>query len=246
MGILLKKLSGGGTTGTGRTAARLAGVAVAGTLVAGTLAGGAAHAGTGQAGQTGQTGQGVSGAAGKLPRDFLLYEAQARKPVKYPEEEEWTISNRRTENFTLNPCGLRSSVGSGRVSARTITYSAPEFHKSEQLVVFRSAGAAHKAFAGLLAQVAKCDRIDTLPVFKVKAHALDAGDEAARVSAQAYGPDGAPAIGGQRTVVVRKGRALAIYVRAGEYSKVRTSDFRVQAKDARKMAAKVCTLRGVC
>ncbi|MGW0586788.1 hypothetical protein [Streptosporangium sp. NPDC002607] len=53
--------------------------------------------------------------------------------------------------------------------------------------------------------------------------------------------------GGRRAVVVREGRALAIYIHGGEYhSEASDAQFAKQLRDARKMAAKVCSLPGVC
>ncbi|MET8051841.1 hypothetical protein ABZU75_30000 [Streptosporangium sp. NPDC005286] len=53
--------------------------------------------------------------------------------------------------------------------------------------------------------------------------------------------------GGRRAVVVREGRALAIYIHGGEYhSEVSDAQFAKQLRDARKTAVKVCSLPGVC
>ncbi|MER5648361.1 hypothetical protein [Streptosporangium sp. NPDC002524] len=221
------------TTGTARTTIRLA---AAGTLLATVaLTGGTALA------ETGETAAGI-------PRNFLLHEPQARKPVKYPGEETWTISDRLGANLGINPCGLRRPADRGRVAMRTVDYRAPEHHSGEQLVVYRSTAAARGAMAGLLGQVERCARVKyENTVTRTWADPVRAGDHAVRITLQGYDAKGVrPVVGGQRAVVVREGRAVAIYVLAGEYGRVRASDFTRQLKDARKMAAKICSLRGVC
>ncbi|MEU0478664.1 hypothetical protein ABZ260_05670 [Streptosporangium sp. NPDC006013] len=58
----------------------------------------------------------------------------------------------------------------GRRATRTADYHAPEFHRGEQLVIYRSAGAARRAMAGLLAQVDRCKRVKSgSVVFKASA-----------------------------------------------------------------------------
>lgn len=50
-----------------------------------------------------------------------------------------------------------------------------------------------------------------------------------------------------RSVVVRQGSAIAVYVRTGLVTKsLPISQFRPLIKDARTMAAKLCGLPGVC
>jgi hypothetical protein len=227
------------TTGMARTTTRLvAAGTVAGTVLAASLAGGTALA------ETGETGRTVAG----IPKNFLLHEARARKPVRYPDEEEWTISDRLGGNLEINPCGLRRPADRDRTAMRTVTYQAPEHHSGEQLVIYRSASAARKALTGLLGQVRRCARVKSEgSVTRTWAEPVRAGDQAVKIAVQGYDAKGArPAIGGQRAVVVREGRAVAIYLVAGEYGKVRGSDFTRQLKDARRMAAKICSLPGVC
>ncbi|MEU4533426.1 hypothetical protein AB0G15_01050 [Streptosporangium sp. NPDC023825] len=233
------------TTGMARTTIRLvAAGTVAGTVLATALAGGIALAETGGPDGTGETGRTAAG----IPRNFLLHEPQARKPVRYPGEEKWTISDRLGANLEVNPCGLRRPADRGRVAMRTVDYQAPEHHSGEQLVIYRSTAAARGALAGLLKQVERCARVKSEgTVTRTWAEPVRAGDRAVRITLQGYDAKGVhPVIGGQRAVVVREGRALAIYLLAGEYGKVRGSDFTRQLKDARKMAAKACSLRGVC
>ncbi|GAA2910078.1 hypothetical protein GCM10010517_76550 [Streptosporangium fragile] len=218
-------------TGMGRTAMRLA---VAGATLATTFAGGAALAETGQA-------------TGQIPKNFLLYESEARKPVNPSSGEKWTISNKLGATLAFNPCLLNRPSDSGRVSTRTIDYQFSEVHRAEQLVLYRSAGAARSAMADLLAQVNRCktDRSGSL-VFKASAQAVGIGDQAARLTIQAYDKKGRPTVGGQRAVVVRKGSALAIYLHGAEYHSVKSDHFSEQLGDARRMAGKVCSLPGVC
>ncbi|MEU8382510.1 hypothetical protein [Streptosporangium sp. NPDC048865] len=223
------------TTDRARTTIRLA---AAGTLLTTALTSGTALAEAG----------GTEGAAARIPKNFLLHEPQARRPVRHPGEEEWTISDRPGGHLGVNPCGLRRPADRDRAAMRTVDYRAPEHHSGEQLVIYRSTAAAHGAVAGLLGQVGRCARVTSEgTVTKTWAAPVRIGDHAVRITVQSYDAEGvSPAIGGQRAVVVRKGRAVAIYSLAGEYGRVRASDFTRQLKDAGRMAAKVCSLRGVC
>ncbi|MFI6451070.1 hypothetical protein ACIBF6_05905 [Streptosporangium amethystogenes] len=45
------------------------------------------------------------------------------------------------------------------------------------------------------------------------------------MTVQGYDRSGRPTIHSQRAVVVRKGRALAVHLRSGDYWKVRDGDF---------------------
>ncbi|MFI6506300.1 hypothetical protein ACIBCT_01725 [Streptosporangium sp. NPDC050855] len=220
----------------------------AGALTALVLTGGgaAATAATGTA-ATAEQHAGAEKPGGKLPRNFLLHESQARKPVKHPGEEKWTISDRH-ERLNLSPCDVGRSTDRGRVSTRTVTYTALEVYQAEQVVIYRSERAARTALADLRRRIGGCevDQGDQV-IAKGRTKKIKVGDQAVRVIVQNYDRrDAGPAIGGQRGVIVRKGRALVSYTQAREYSGVHASDFRRQLKDARKMAVKVCSLPGVC
>ncbi|MBB2912250.1 hypothetical protein FHS43_003530 [Streptosporangium becharense] len=211
--------------------------AVAGATLATALAGGTALAETGQA-------------AGQFPKDFLLYESEARKPVDDPTEEKWTISNKLGKNPGFSPCDLSKHMRGGQVSARTVGFNAPLFYRGEQLVVYRSESAARSAFAGLLKQARKCAKFTSHSVpFKTTTQPVKAGDQAVRVAIQGgdHPSTGKPSLQGQRAVVMRKGRAVAVYLLSGDSAeKVYDRDFTEQLRDARKMAGKVCSLPGVC
>jgi hypothetical protein len=190
-----------------------------------------------------------AGTARAIPANFLLHEKTAREPVKYPGEEEWTISESRTRTLLVNPCDLKPARDKGRrdkgrepVAMRTVGYTAPEHFSGEQVVVYRSSAAAKAAMASLRGQVKRCAR-DADGEFVTRAYATPVriGDEAFRFASQNY--HGAkPAIGGERAVVVRKARAVAIYAVSGEYGRIRSSDYAKQLKEAEKMAAKLCSL----
>ncbi|GAA3035367.1 hypothetical protein [Streptosporangium longisporum] len=249
-------------TGSTRTAIRLA---AAGTALAALSMGGTALAGTGAGAGTGGTAQ-ASGGTGpvatagltgqdtgdtgavRIPRNFLLHEARARGPVRYPGEEKWTIRDGVRGPLEVELCGPRRPADTGRVAARAVVHEAPEHRSAEQLVIYRSAGSARRAMAGLLAHAGRCARVRTEGmVVKTRVDPVRAGDRAARISVQGYDAGGVrPAVGGQRTVVVRRDRALAIYTLAGEYGRVRGSDFTRPLKDAERMAARVCSLPGLC
>jgi hypothetical protein len=184
-----------------------------------------------------------AGTAPALPTGFLLHEKTAREPVRYPGEEKWTISESRTRTLVVNPCRLKSPRDKGRVAMRTVGHTAPEHYSGEQVVIYRSRAAAKAAMAGLRAQVERCVH-DAEGPFATRAHAtsVSVGDQAFRFARQNY-YESKPAIGGDRAVVVRKARAVAIYVTSGEYGRIRSSDYTDQLRHARKMAAKLCSLR---
>ncbi|GAA2910106.1 hypothetical protein GCM10010517_76590 [Streptosporangium fragile] len=200
---------------------------------------------------------------GKLPTGFLLYEAEARKPVARPEEGKWTINEDLGQVLEFNPCNRREpfdvihSTGSDRVSARTISYTAAKEHRSEQVVIYYHEAYSLYAYRALLDQLGECDRVTSGSlVVKTSSNAALMGDRAARVVTQAYNrKSGRIAAGGRRIVIAQEGAAIMIYTHAGEYTEVRDGDFSRQLKDAGTMATvaglpptpgKICSLPDVC
>lgn len=182
----------------------------------------------------------------EIPRNFLLTERDARRHLSPEEAAElgYEISDKLTKPLELNPCVHRSSVDRDRVAARTISHwtSGPS-GSSEQLVIYKSSRAAHAAFTLLRAEAKKCARksIPSAPELKIQWRTSKAkvGSEAVGMGYQTR-QDGSvnETISG---LIARKGRALMIYTTTeGEYEPGRMT------KDAKKMAAKVCKLRGVC
>ncbi|MEV0381938.1 hypothetical protein [Nonomuraea sp. NPDC050643] len=182
----------------------------------------------------------------EIPKNFLLTEHDARKVLSSHEAEEqgYEISDRRTEPLQLNPCNLKRAADRDRVAARTITRwtSAPS-GSSEQLVIYKSPRAAHAALAGLRTEVKRCARRSdpSAPELRIqwRTSKATAGDESLGMGYQTR-QDGSV----NQTVtgiVARKGSALMIYTTdEGAYGPG------LLTKSARKMAAKVCELPGVC
>ncbi|NRQ32548.1 sensor domain-containing protein [Nonomuraea sp. NN258] len=182
----------------------------------------------------------------EIPKNFLLTEPAARKKMD-PEmayEQGYEISDKLTRPLELNPCGHRRAADRGRVAARTITLwtSAPS-GSAEQLIVYRSPRAAHAALGRLRAEVKRCARTGDpdSPQLKIewRTSKVKVGDESVGMGYRTW-QDGSvnQTITG---VVARRGSALMIYTTTeGDYDPGRLT------KDARKMAAKVCRLPGVC
>ncbi|TMR97379.1 hypothetical protein [Nonomuraea basaltis] len=182
----------------------------------------------------------------EIPKNFLLTERDARRHLDPHEADEhgYQISDKLTKPLELNPCVRQRAVDRDRVAARTITHwtSAPS-GSSEQLVIYKSRRAAHSALTRLRAEVKRCARKDdpSAPELKIqwRTSKAKAGDEAIGMGYQTW-QDGRvnQTITG---IVARKGSALMIYTTdEGAYDPGRLT------KNARKMAAKVCKLPGVC
>ncbi|MBN6052139.1 hypothetical protein JYK22_09365, partial [Nonomuraea sp. RK-328] len=182
----------------------------------------------------------------EIPKNFLLTERDARRHLDPDEAEEqgYKISDKLTEPLELNPCWHQRAIDRGRVAARTITHwtSAPS-GSSEQLVIYKSPRAARAALTRLGAEVKRCARKGdpSAPELKIqwRTSKAKAGDEAIGMGYQTR-QDGSvnQTITG---IVTRRGSALMIYTTdEGSYDPGRLT------KNARKMAARVCKIPGVC
>ncbi|MGN9837717.1 hypothetical protein ACTMTI_06325 [Nonomuraea sp. H19] len=185
-------------------------------------------------------------AATEIPKNFLLTEPAARTPLSQGDASEmgWQISDKLTRPLELNPCNRRRAADASRVAARTITYwsSAPN-SSSEQLILYSSPRAAHAALTQLRADVKRCARTGdpAAPQLKIRwrTSKVRVGDEATGMGYTTW-QDGYvnETLSG---VVARRGSALMIYAdTAAVYQPG------VLIKNAKKMAAKVCKLPGVC
>lgn len=199
--------------------------------------------GTGQAAASPavQATAGVASAAkakAKLPKGFLLNEAKMNRPRK--PWEHLKLSNSLKRPLEVNPCDRRTARD-GRSASRTFTYLAETDYRSEQVVLYLSKRAAKAAMRTLRADLTDCasggrghDR------YSYRWKSTDIGDEAIRVGGFFFENR-------SRSVVVRRGSAIAVYVRTGLVTKSLTvSQFRPLIKDARTMTAKLCILPGVC
>ncbi|WP_346114115.1 hypothetical protein [Nonomuraea maheshkhaliensis] len=176
-------------------------------------------------------------AAVAVPNNFLLYEKAAAKKDANPETS-WSASGKRTARLVVNPC-QKSGLGQrGRTSARTLSYTAvPDYAKSEQVVLYRSAAAAGQALRDLRAAVKSCGTSG----YRYSSAPIALGDAGLSVTGQAY-QSGKPAIGGDRAIVTRRANALILYTVSGEWGKPVKADFRQQTKDAKRMLAKICAI----
>ncbi|GGO06930.1 hypothetical protein GCM10010116_13810 [Microbispora rosea subsp. aerata] len=177
-------------------------------------------------------------AKAKLPKGFLLNEAKMDRPRKPWEHLKLSDSLKRP--LEVNPCD-RNTARDGRSASRTFTYLAETDYRSEQVVLYPSKRAAKAAMRTLRADLAKCDSGGRGPErYAYRWKSTDIGDEAIRVGGFFFENR-------TRSVVVRRGSAIAVYVRTGLVTKsLPVSQFRPLIKDARKMAAKLCGLPGVC
>ncbi|MEU0564776.1 hypothetical protein ABZ297_05155 [Nonomuraea sp. NPDC005983] len=182
----------------------------------------------------------------EIPKNFLLTERDARRHLDPDEasEQGYKTSDKLTAPLEPNPCGHGRAVDRDRAAARTITHwtSGPSV-SSEQLVIYKSPRAAHSALTRLRAEVKQCARkgVPSAPElkFRWRTSKAKAGDEALGMGYQTW-QDGSvnETISG---IVARRGSALMIYTTSeGAYDPGRLT------KDAKKMAAKVCKLPGVC
>jgi hypothetical protein len=177
-------------------------------------------------------------ATAKLPRGFLLNEPKMNGPRR--PWEHLKLSNSLKKPLEVNPCGRRTARD-GRSASRTFTYLAETVYRSEQVVLYPSARAAKAAMRSVRADLAECGsggRGHERYSYRWKSTGV--GDEALRIGGFFFENR-------SRSVVVRQGSAIAVYVRTGLVTKsLPISQFRPLIKDARTMAAKLCGLPGVC
>ncbi|MEV4323385.1 hypothetical protein ACIG5D_34200 [Microbispora rosea] len=173
-----------------------------------------------------------------LPKGFLLNEAKVNGPRRPWEHLKLTDSLKKP--LEVNPCGRRAARD-GRTASRTFTYVAETVYRGEQVVLYPSEQDAKAAMRSVRADLAECaarGRGANRHSYRWKSTGI--GDEALRIGGFFFENR-------SRTVVVRRGSAVAVYVRTGLVTKsLPVSQFRPLIKDARTMAAKLCGLPGVC
>ncbi|MEV5742118.1 hypothetical protein AB0L30_18885 [Microbispora rosea] len=173
-----------------------------------------------------------------LPKGFLLNEAKVNGPRRPWEHLKLTDSLKKP--LEVNPCGRRAARD-GRTASRTFTYVAETVYRGEQVVLYPSERAAKAAMRSVRADLAECaarGRGANRHSYRWKSTGI--GDEALRIGGFFFENR-------SRTVIVRRGSAVAVYVRTGLVTKsLPVSQFRPLIKDARTMAAKLCGLPGVC
>ncbi|MBG0832142.1 hypothetical protein HS041_31025 [Planomonospora sp. ID67723] len=185
----------------------------------------------------------AAGAATGLPDGFLLYEAEAEGPRE--PWETWQVSDSLSRPLALNPCHVKRPWDGGRSQARSVRYAAETELRHEQVVVYRSERAARAAMTGLRAQLKRCAKVGgklgrDYDAYTYRWKGTGIGDESVRAGARYFES-------AFRHVAVRRGKAVVVYAEDGSFtSKLKAGHFRGLERDARKMAAKVCELPGVC
>ncbi|MFC0864010.1 hypothetical protein ACFHYQ_17065 [Sphaerimonospora cavernae] len=181
-------------------------------------------------------------AAGHIPKGFLLYEKEAAKHHN-DDEARWEVSQKTGARFAVNLCDKATLSRSGRVAARTATYTAvPGYARAEQVILYASPRAAEKAMRDLRAAVARCrsTRASGL-TYRVTSAKAAIGDDALKITGQSY-RGRKWAIGGERALVTRRANAVVVYNIGGETGKPARSDFTRQLRDARTMLGKICRI----
>ncbi|GAB2488713.1 hypothetical protein GCM10027187_64910 [Streptosporangium sandarakinum] len=210
----------------------------------------------------------AAGAAGtaqaetvKIPKGFLLTEAEATKPLTEDQaaEEWWTVSDKLTKPLGLNPCRSKEKPRDGRIAMRTIIggTSAPSY-VTEQLVLYPSAKNAGAAFRKLRADVEKCAKVKAPQTataaggfHRYTGKKVNIADEALLVKGSSYERGTEEPFkgklyisGGERYVVACRGSALVLYTADSYWAGEDTT--KILTNRAKKMAKKVCGLPGVC
>ncbi|MER7211632.1 hypothetical protein ABT340_31645 [Streptosporangium sp. NPDC000239] len=178
-----------------------------------------------------------SASAGAIPPGFLLYEKAAeQKSVNGM----WSVSQAKDAKLAVNPCYVGSPAAAGRIAARTVTYVAVSDQRSEQVILYQSAKAASQALADVRKALVRCSAIQTSQTaYRYSGSPLALGDEGLAVTGQLYQGNKAK-VGGERVVLTRRGNALVVYARSGEWGAPDKTDFAHQTKDAQTMLAKIC------
>ncbi|GII90643.1 hypothetical protein [Sinosporangium siamense] len=187
----------------------------------------------------------AASAAGAIPKGFLLYEQKAVTQGKKDPEHQWSISNKLTARFGVNPCSKSGLAIADRQVARTINYAGvPDFKRVEQVIVYADSDAAASAVNEVRAALRKCRSIAG-GSYRYSQAPVKVGDEAVRVIGHSY-QKGKAQLLGERAVVARRGNAVFVYSEAGEWGKPALSHFKSVLADAKKMSAKVCGTVAVC
>jgi hypothetical protein len=190
----------------------------------------------------------------KIPKGFLLTEAEATKPLTEDQaaEEWWTVSDKLTKPLELNPCRSKEKPRDGRIAMRIIIKgtSAPSY-VTEQLVLYPSAKNAGAAFRKLRADVEKCAKAKAPQTATVAGNfhrytskKVNIADEALLVKGSSYERGTEEPLKGELYVVVRRGSALVLYTADSYWAGEDTT--KILTNRAKKMAKKVCDLPGVC
>lgn len=176
-----------------------------------------------------------------IPKNFLLYEKEARKDTKH---EHWLLSQNdnliEVENIQCSGAKLKKDW----IARRDLTYDprmdGDEKHnteRGEQVFLFAKASAAEKLMTEFRTRLTKCGKL-------VKVIDPKIGDDSVGASRAIKATKSNPVPQTQQFIAVRKGAAIAIYWDMHNDAPAIRTLAKHQA-DATKMAAKLCTI-GSC
>ncbi|MEU0566331.1 hypothetical protein ABZ297_13165 [Nonomuraea sp. NPDC005983] len=174
-----------------------------------------------------------TGLTGGIPQGTLFLESH---PPAKPGET-YQVSDSRTVPLALNPCFRRLRADSGRLEARTASYSAEDRWKSEQLVVYKDVAHAKKALRVLRADLRRCADVGRgHDHYRWFTKPLAVGDEGLRAGSRFFES-------GEQAVATRRGSALYIVEESAWPSKsLPIKRFRGLIAQAEEMTVKICAL----
>jgi hypothetical protein len=187
--------------------------------------GGAGQGGTGSATPTGPivppptlpAGQPTRGKRHHvIPEGFLPEEERAKVPLSQPGVY-WVRNDGADLPPLLSPCGGRLASDKTRVDGRQLVLVGPTLWKAGRLVVYRNAKAAKAAVNEIRRALRRCERHNLADGETTvwTSEALSIGDEALFVGGQQFrGANRVP--GNFRGVLMRKGRAVQVYLDCGQ------------------------------
>ncbi|MEU7852287.1 hypothetical protein [Nonomuraea sp. NPDC049141] len=179
-------------------------------------------------------------AAPSIPKNFLLYEKEARKDTKH---EHWLLNEGsnliEVENIQCSNAKLKKDW----IARRDLTYD-PRMdgdekrstERGEQVFLFAKAAAAEKLLTEFRTRLTKCGNL-------VKVIDPKIGDDSVGASRATKKTKSNPVPQTQQFVAVRKGAAVAIYWDLHNDAPAIRTLTKHQA-DATKMAAKLCSIGG--
>ncbi|MBT2230548.1 hypothetical protein [Nonomuraea sp. NEAU-A123] len=179
-------------------------------------------------------------AAPSIPKNFLLYEKEARKDIK---NEHWLLNEGsdliEVENIACSNAKLKKDW----IARRDLTYDprmdGDEKHnaeRGEQVFLFAKAAAAEKLMTEFRTRLTRCGKL-------VKVIDPKIGDGSVGASRAVKSTKSNPVPQTLQFVAVRKGAAVAIYWDRHNDAPAITTMARHKS-DATKMAAKLCRIGG--
>ncbi|HUR05291.1 MAG TPA: hypothetical protein VM347_22285 [Nonomuraea sp.] len=176
-------------------------------------------------------------AAPSIPKNFLLYEKQARKDT-----EHWQLNQGNLVEVGNVQCS-NAKLKMDWIARRDLTYDAhpgsgekTSAERGEQVFLFAGASAAEKLMTQFSTRLAKCGK-------RVKVIDPGIGDDAIGATMAVKKTKTNPVPQTQKFIAVRKGAAVALYWDLhNDAPAIRT--LAKHQSDATKMAAKLCRIGG--